>query len=110
MVNYATSKRFVNYRKERHSGLEAQVETQAERDILRVCSKSPLSSAEIALALGHKQLSGNLRKALPRLRERGLLVYTIPDKPTSSRQKYRLPDKGRAALEAGKEGKRLGQQ
>jgi len=77
---------------------EAQVEAQAERDILRVCAKSPLSSAEIALALGHKQLSGNLRKALPRLRELGLLAYTIPGKPTSSRQKYRLTDKGCAWL------------
>ena len=30
----------------------------------------------------------------------GLIEPTIPDKPRSSRQKYRLTDKGRAALAA----------
>jgi len=29
----------------------------------------------------------------------GLIEMTIPDKPSSSRQKYRLTDKGRALLE-----------
>ncbi len=68
--------------------------------ILSTCSTSPLSSAEIANALGHKQLSGNLRKAIPQLRIAGLLQYTIPEKPNSRLQRYRLTAKGRALLSA----------
>ena len=80
--------------------VEAQVEAQAEVRILKACAPVPLSSAEIAVALGHKQLSGNLRKALPRLRKSGLLEYTIPDKPNSPLQKYRLTNAGKRFLES----------
>ena len=74
--------------------VKAQVEAQVEMAILAVCLNAPMSSAEIATALGHKQLSGNLRKALPRLRVKCLLEYTIPDKPNSRLQQYRLTEKG----------------
>jgi DNA-binding PadR family transcriptional regulator len=45
--------------------------------------------------LGHKQLSGNLRKALPELRKAGFIEYTISDKPNCPLQKYRLTDAGK---------------
>jgi ATP-dependent DNA helicase RecG len=57
------------------------------------------SSADIAASLGHRQLSGNIRKALPSMVTAGLLEYTIPDKPRSSKQKYRLTERGRKILE-----------
>lgn len=75
--------------------VKAQVEAQVKIAILKVCSEAPRSSAEIATALGHKQLSGNLRKALPMLRDSGLLEYTLPNKPNSRLQKYRITEKGR---------------
>lgn len=86
-----------------HSGIESrvQVEAQVERRIMQACAERPLSSAEIAEALGHKSLSGNVRKALPGLRKAGLLEYTISDKPKSRLQTYRLTEKGRNALEGG---------
>ena len=72
-----------------------RVKGQVDAHIIAACFLAPLSSAEIATALGHKQLSGNLRKALPRLRDGGLLEYTIPESPNSRLQKYRLTEKGK---------------
>jgi ATP-dependent DNA helicase RecG len=78
----------------------SDVKAQVYSRILAACSLVPLSSAEVAAALGHKQLSGNLRKALPYLRSAGLLQYTIPEKPNSRLQRYRLTAKGRALFTA----------
>ena len=75
--------------------VKAQVKAQVEVKILQACAVTPLSSAEIAKKLGHKALSGNVRRALPSLRKNGLLEYTIPGKPNSRLQKYRLTEKGR---------------
>jgi ATP-dependent DNA helicase RecG len=75
--------------------VEAQVGAQVNRRILLACAEAPLSSAEIVAAFGHKQLSGNLRKALPELRKAGFIEYTISDKPNCPLQKYRLTDAGK---------------
>ena len=37
---------------------------------------------------------------MKRLRSAGLIEMTVPDKPRSSAQRYRLSDKGRAAVAA----------
>lgn len=80
------------------SGNTIPVEVQVELRILKACSAEPLSSGEIADSMGHRKLSGNLRKALPELLEKGLLEYTIPHKPNSRLQNYRLTEKGRRAF------------
>jgi ATP-dependent DNA helicase RecG len=52
--------------------------------------KIPLGRSEIAEALGHKSITGALRNALSDLMLIGLVEYTLPDKPNSRLQKYRL--------------------
>jgi predicted HTH transcriptional regulator len=71
---------------------------QVDLDILKSCSDQARSSAEIARSLGHKQLSGNIRKALARLRQKGFLGYTLPEKPNSRLQQYRITEKGRTLI------------
>ncbi len=79
--------------------VKEQVEAQVDMAILKICEEKPMSASEIAAAMGHKQLSGNVRKALPQMREAGLIEYTIPEKPKSRLQKYRLTDQGKKILE-----------
>ena len=58
----------------------------------------PLSEAELAGRLGQKQASGQLHEVVGRLLADRLIEYTVPDKPRSRLQKYRLTETGRAAL------------
>jgi ATP-dependent DNA helicase RecG len=60
--------------------------------------KSELGRAAIAGHLGHKRVSGELNKQIQRLREAGLIAYTLPAKPNSRLQRYRLTDAGKAKL------------
>ena len=43
-------------------------------------------------------MSGELHKQIRRLVDQDIIEMTIPDKPRSSNQKYRLTEKGRAIL------------
>ena len=53
-------------------------------------ARFPLGRAEIAQSLGHKSVSGAAKHALADLMEAGLIEQTIPEKPNSRLQKYRL--------------------
>lgn len=94
-------------------GREAQVEAQVEAhveahvaltdrdwDVLMACGTGERSGKELALVAGYQTRTGNFKKGLQRLVELGLVELTIPDKPTSSRQRYRITPKGRAWLAA----------
>jgi len=52
-----------------------------------------MSKKEIAMELGYKSITGNLKKAIDNLLKQGLIEYTIPNKPTSKNQKYKLSSK-----------------
>lgn len=80
------------------SQLESQLESRIAAKVLLALHVHPHGKAEIAPKLGHKTVSGELKKQLKRLLARDLIEMTIPEKPTSRLQKYRLTEQGRALL------------
>ena len=74
--------------------------TTTETCLLQACSKEPQDGRALLAAAGYSSRTGNFKRSLDKLLEAGLIEMTIPDRPRSSRQKYRLTKKGRAALES----------
>lgn len=64
-----------------------------EEEVVSLLSKGPLSKTEIAELLGHKNISGGLKKVFQSLIDQKIIAYTIPDKPRSKAQKYKLNKK-----------------
>jgi ATP-dependent DNA helicase RecG len=75
----------------------AQSQAQSER-ILFILSRSAASARELLSELGLKSKTGYLKRDIKGLMEENLIEYTIPDKPISRLQKYRLTDEGRRFL------------
>ncbi len=78
---------------------ESQPESQPESmevRVLRLLASKPLGKAELSSGLGQKEISGHLNKLIRLLLVDQAIEMTIPDKPNSRLQKYRLTDKGRA--------------
>ena len=69
--------------------------------VLTFLKTKPLSKSEIAEALGETKPTRYLNDLMKRLGllETNKVEYTIPDKPSSRLQKYRLTDDGKAALD-----------
>jgi ATP-dependent DNA helicase RecG len=57
---------------------------------LTALKAKPLSRSQIAQTLGHSSVSGALNRSISRLMDQDLIAYTLPDKPQSRLQKYRL--------------------
>jgi predicted HTH transcriptional regulator len=70
-------------------GPESGLEPTASR-ILQILAHGALSRAEISKALGHSQVSGGLKRAIKSLMDARLIEYTMPEKPNSRLQRYRL--------------------
>lgn len=61
-----------------------------EEQVLYLLQNKPLSKGELSKALGHRHISGSLKKAILSLLKQGRIAYTIPEKPNSRLQKYKL--------------------
>ena len=72
--------------------------------MLQVCLDEPVIAEALMAAAGYVSRTGQFRRCLHRLLRGGLLELTVPDKPRSPIQKYRLTDEGCAALRRAAEG------
>jgi len=76
-----------------------QVDEQVDEQvtILKFCS-TPKQKQEILALLGLRPVYLNFKRHIQPLVKQGVLEMTIPDKPRSSKQRYRTTDLGRKAL------------
>ena len=72
---------------------ESQPESQPESlesRVLQILQNGPLSKAELSQKLGQKTVSGTLNQLVRSLVTSGKVAYTLPEKPNSRLQKYKL--------------------
>ena len=70
-----------------------------ERRVLALLAAESLSRSAIAGGLGHRSVSAGLNRVIHRLLKDGRAEYTVPNKPNSRLQKYRITQAGHTALE-----------
>ena len=72
------------------SGPESRPESELARGVLLALEQGPLGKVAIAEALGHRSISASLNRTIRGLLADGRIALTIPEKPNSRLQKYRL--------------------
>jgi ATP-dependent DNA helicase RecG len=89
---------------ETHVGVHDEVHdrvydlNQTEMKIINIINNQIVNSSQIVAIFGYKTLTRNIKAALRTLLEKNLIVYTIPDKPRSKRQQYKITPLGKTLL------------
>lgn len=78
--------------------LESRLESKLAAKVLLQINKKVSGKAQLAEHLGHKSVSGELHKQIKRLLELNLIEMTLPEKPNSRLQKYRLTHEGQSLI------------
>ena len=71
-----------------------------EGRLLVLLAEGAMAKVALSRSLGQQQVSGQLNKVVRRLVAERMIEYTLPDRPRSRLQRYRLTAKGRAAVTA----------
>ena len=74
----------------------------SEQRIMETCLASPRTAPELLMVLGYVARTEDFKRGLESLIAMSLLEMSMPGKPRSKSQKYRLTDKGRAWLASAK--------
>ncbi|MDW8936925.1 helix-turn-helix domain-containing protein [Legionella pneumophila] len=74
--------------------LESRLESKLAARVIQVLQNGEAGKIQIARSLGHQTVSGELHKQIKQLLKLEIIEMTIPDKPNSRLQKYRLTNKG----------------
>ncbi len=83
---------------EQLSGVESGVESNMTRQIIAMLEEKTLAKSEIADWLGKEKPTHYLDELMRKLLYENLVEYTIPQKPNSRLQKYRLTPKGKTMV------------
>lgn len=81
------------------SGAQSRAQSEAQSDqILNLLKSEPLSADQLVQLLQLKGKTGAFKRSIKRLLEAKLIERTIPEKPNSRLQKYRLTKKGKSLV------------
>jgi len=76
------------------SGAQSRAQSGAQSEsVLEALSDGPLSASELMAVLGLESKTGAFKRAIKELLDQEKIEYTIPEKPNSRLQKYRLTEK-----------------
>lgn len=81
-----------------HDGVYDQPLSQTELRILKLLANQPLGLSKILADFGYSTVTRNIRNAINKLLGIGLISYTLPNKPRSKNQQYKITESGEIIL------------